>query len=125
MRIARGCVLPLAAVRAAMPDLGQTPLETGKLASNRAKLAADGVFVVHDPTALLAATPAHKLPGLGTKADALRQLGVGSAADLQAHGAEALINALGLTAAAAEAALTRARGADDTAVKEVVPATVL
>ena len=92
-----------------------------KLASNRAKLAADGVFVVHDPAALLAATPAHKLPGLGTKADALRQLGVSSAADLQAHGAEALIRALGLTAAAAEAALTRARGADDTAVKEVVP----
>ena len=35
-------------------------------------------------TALLAATPAQKRPGRGTKADALRQLGVGSAADLQA-----------------------------------------
>jgi len=74
-----------------------------------------------DAEALLGATAAAKLPGLGSKGDALlARAGVRTALELRRLSVPEL-QALGLSAAAAELAHARCRGVDPSAVADVPP----
>ena len=99
-----------------------------KLASGQAKAAAarGGARVwaaggAAEVETLLRETPAHKLPGLGGKAEALGVAGLASAADLRALDHAQLQARLGLAEGAAAAAHARCRGRCDALVAASPP----
>ena len=127
----------LEAVRASGLDL---PLSVGvsenkllaKLASNRAKAtraddAAGGVYAVCDAGAIedvLSETAASKLPGLGSRKEALDAAGIQTVAQLRPHTPAALQQKLGLQEAAAQLASKRCWGIDNEPVRTVTPQSV-
>ena len=127
----------LAAVRASGLTL---PLSIGvgenklcaKLASGRAKAtraadAAGGVWCARteqETEALLTATPASKLPGLGPKRATLEAARVESVVDLRRFSLTELQRLLSLSEAAAALVARRCHGRDDEVVREVAPQSV-